>query len=176
MFPIHHPWQRSVLSPSPFAFGKKPCHGSPWNMYIRDVSDLSVDTKGNEKGENKSNNAITINLSSTFTFEDVSNIMVDRSNTNLAAVICALLRSSFKSLCLSPVISCHQLSIRKGISYTVNMFQLFFRLSLHHFISLTIQSDEHTITFIRNGMIIFSANVFVWTIKRRRREWDGTGR
>lgn len=39
------------------------------------------------------------------TFDDVNSIMVDRSNTNLAAVICALLRSSFKSFCLSPVIS-----------------------------------------------------------------------
>lgn len=46
------------------------------------------------------------------TFDDVSNIMVDRSKTNLAAVIWALLRSSFKSFCLSPVISYNRLAIQ----------------------------------------------------------------
>lgn len=156
MFPIRHPWQRSELSPSPFAFGKKPCHGSPWNMYIRDVSDLSVD---NERGKNKSMGFIGSICLLTFTFDDVSNIMVDRSNTNLAAVICALLRSSFKSFCLSPVISCHQLNIAKRISYLVNMFNFFFSIfaSSFHFINDTV---GRTITFISNWMIIFSANFF----------------
>lgn len=98
MFPIRHPWQHSVLSPSLFASGKKLCHGFLWNMYIRDVSDLSVVTKDIK---------LCFMAQKTLTFDDVSNIIVDRSNTNRAAVICALLRSSFKSFCLSPVITCH---------------------------------------------------------------------
>lgn len=73
-------------------------------MYIRDVSDLSVDTK-KEEGRLKINQWPMDGRLRNLTFDDVSNIMVDRSNTSRAAVIWARLRSSLRSLCLSPVIS-----------------------------------------------------------------------
>jgi Na+-transporting methylmalonyl-CoA/oxaloacetate decarboxylase gamma subunit len=105
-------------------------------MYIRGVSDLSVIC---ERG--KILHRALQSARDTLTFEDVSNIIVDLSSTNLAAVICALLRSSFKSFCRSPVISYHQLTVEG-----VNMFQLFLSVlaSSFHFI------NEHTITFKLN--------------------------
>lgn len=77
--------------------------------------------------------------------------MVDRSNTNLAAVIWALLRSSFKSFCLSPVISYHHLANRMSIRMNIKMkkvFFVFFFVSSFFASSFRVRNEvEQTITF-----------------------------
>lgn len=79
-------------------------------MYIQDASDLSMEANKVKKIIfYPKGNMLSI------TFDEVSNIIVDRSNTNLAADIWARLLSSFRSLCLSPIISQFEYNVKEKV-------------------------------------------------------------
>lgn len=88
------------------------------------------------------------------TFDEVSNIIVDRSNTNLAADIWARLLSSFRSLCLSPIISQFEYNVKEKVFMS------------HHFLFPIF------ISFLRHISIFIFFLVFSFPSRTRENEHD----
>lgn len=92
--------------------------------------------------------------------------MVDRSRTNLAAVIWALLRSSFKSLCRSPVISYQHIKARRRPNFlsrrqsAINLSKQSLSLELNdYFLQLCLPRKLNI--FLPNEIINFLINFLV---------------